>query len=289
MQLTIYPVSAALPLMRGYVALSFVMVIYLTMNNDDYLMKGIFNFAHFIPISTVDWYGRSVSVVFFRGCQLRCLYCQNHAYLTGWHEINIDDITSRIVKALPFISAVVFSGGEPTLQPDALKALCRFVTSKSLAVGLETNGFACDVIGDMLDEGILDKVMLDIKAPPDNPLQYSRITGLERITGTQAAQCVDKTLDRCLRSGIELEVRTTVFRHLIGAKEVSQISRYLHDKKAWNLTYVIQQGRPENTLHLKDTEIFNRHELLAMVKVIESKNLKDIRIRTIEYGDERIG
>jgi len=37
------------------------------------LMKLIFS-GIVIPISTIDWYGRSVSVIFFNGCNFKCLY-----------------------------------------------------------------------------------------------------------------------------------------------------------------------------------------------------------------------
>lgn len=251
-------------------------------------MQETFNFGHFIPISTVDWYGRSVSVLFFRGCQFRCPYCQNYAYLTGRDEMKIEKIKSLISKSGPFISALVFSGGEPTLQPDVLKSLARFAKSKSLAVGLQTNGYDADVIKDMLDEGILDKIFLDVKAPVDDPVLYGRVIGLDTRTGTKAAKYLAETLQTCLANGIEVEARTTVFRGLAGAKEVFRIGRYLDGLAANNLTYIIQQGLPENTLDLRETEVLNRKALLQMAESIGLQDLKDLRIRTKENGDERI-
>ena len=38
------------------------------------------NLGNIIPISTVDWYGKAVSVVAFRRCPLRCVYCQNYKF-----------------------------------------------------------------------------------------------------------------------------------------------------------------------------------------------------------------
>ncbi len=35
------------------------------------------NFGGFVPLSTVDWHGRAVCTVFFRGCSARCFYCHN--------------------------------------------------------------------------------------------------------------------------------------------------------------------------------------------------------------------
>jgi pyruvate formate lyase activating enzyme len=264
------------------------MVIYLVMNITYLPMQQTFNFGHFIPISTVDWHGRCVSVIFFRGCQFRCPYCQNHAYITGSNEMDIEDMKSQISMTKPFISAVVFSGGEPTLQRDALIELAGFARSISLAVGLETNGSGVDVLMEMLDKGLPDKVFLDVKAPLDDPKQYSIVTGINMDAGSKAAENTVHTLDKCISAGIELEVRTTVFRELVGAEEVRKISQYLDECDNCNLTYAIQQGLPDNTMDLKHIEKFSRQEVMDMAKAIKAANLKDIRIRTVENGEERI-
>ena len=202
--------------------------------------------------------------------------------------MDIEDMKSQISKTKPFISAVVFSGGEPTLQRDALIDLAGFAKSKSLAVGLETNGFGADVVMEMLDKGLLDKVFLDVKAPLDDPKQYAIVTGLNVDAGSKAAENTARTLDICIRAGIELEVRTTVFRGLVGAEEVRKISQYLDECDSGNLTYAIQQGLPDNTLDMQDIEKFSRQEVLDMATAVKPVNLKDIRIRTIENGEERI-
>ncbi|HUW67510.1 MAG TPA: anaerobic ribonucleoside-triphosphate reductase activating protein [Candidatus Nanoarchaeia archaeon] len=251
-------------------------------------MQETFNFGHFIPISTIDWHGRSASVLFFRGCQFRCPYCQNYAYLDHGNEMKIAEIESQIEKAAPYISAVVFSGGEPTLQPDALKTLARFVKSKSLSVGLQTNGFGYNVIKDMLDENILDKLFIDIKAPLDDPVRYSKVIGSDIQFGTKTVENIISSLNSVLASGIEVEVRTTVFRGLADIEEVQDIAAYLNGLAARNLTYVIQQGMPDNTLDMKDIWIYNREELLDMARFIQGKCLKNIWLRTKENGDEMI-
>ena len=202
--------------------------------------------------------------------------------------MDIEDMKSQISKTKPFISAVVFSGGEPTLQRNALIDLAGFARSCSLAVGLETNGFGADVVMEMLDKGLLDKVFLDVKAPLDDPKQYAIVTGLNVDAGSKAAENTAMTLDKCIRAGIELEVRTTVFRGLVGAKDIRKISKYLDECDCGNLTYAVQQGLSDNTLDMKDTEKFSRQEVLDMATAIKPVNLKDIRIRTIENGEERI-
>ncbi len=196
-----------------------------------------------------------------------------------------------IAKVVPYISALVFSGGEPTMQSDALIDLARYAKSKSLDIGLETNGLAFGVIRKMVDEGLLDKVFLDIKAPLDGPVQYAKVAGTNEETGARAVRGAAKTLKMCLDEDIEIEVRTTVFKGLVEPDHVLQIMSYLDTNTpgtSGNLTYAIQQGIPENTLNLKDTEIFSRDEVLEMARAYEPGCLKHIRIRTMEQGDELI-
>jgi pyruvate formate lyase activating enzyme len=251
-------------------------------------MNHIFNFGHFIPISTVDWYGRSASVLFSRGCQFDCPYCQNHAYLTGRDDRTVEELRSMITKAVPYISALVFSGGEPTMQSDALSDLARYARSKSLDIGLETNGFAFDVIRTLADDGLLNKVFLDIKAPLYDTVHYALVTGTDKEMGLRAARAASRTLTMCLDKEIEVEVRTTVFKGLVGADQILQIMSYLDTNTSGNLTYAIQQGIPENTRSLKNAEIFSRNELLEMARAMKPENIKHIRIRTREQGDELI-
>lgn len=99
------------------------------------------NFNHFESISTVDYPGKSACVVFLNGCPWRCPHCHNKQ---TWNEVNLVDIEvikDKIKSCLPFINAVVFSGGEPTLQIHCLPELVLYSKSLGLFVGIETNGF----------------------------------------------------------------------------------------------------------------------------------------------------
>jgi len=122
------------------------------------------NFGGFVPLSTVDWRGRSVCTVFFRGCPVRCAYCQNFAILTGSDERELDEVIDLIKGSLLAISGVVFSGGEPTMQKEALIALARAAKAMGLAVGAQTNGVFPETLNVLIRERLVDRIALDIKA-----------------------------------------------------------------------------------------------------------------------------
>ena len=85
------------------------------------------NYGGFVSLSTIDWRGKAVCTVFLRGCPLRCSYCQNESIQTGEDLRDVDEIVAMIETSSPFISGVIFSGGEPTMQKEALIALAQCV------------------------------------------------------------------------------------------------------------------------------------------------------------------
>jgi len=106
------------------------------------------NLGGIVPLSTVDWQGKASMVVFLRGCPLRCPHCHNRELQTGKSLVEFHSLASRIVAGVkgetgarnssgftlqqldldessqrassrPFVEALVLSGGEPLLQPEA--------------------------------------------------------------------------------------------------------------------------------------------------------------------------
>jgi pyruvate formate lyase activating enzyme len=128
------------------------------------MVRGVkVNYGGFVDLSTKDWPGRAVCTVFFRGCPLRCSYCHNATIQTGRDERDIGEIIARIDDARPLISGVIFSGGEPTMQPAPLAALCRAAKERGLLTGIQTNGYFPDTLDLLLKEGLVDRIALDYK------------------------------------------------------------------------------------------------------------------------------
>ncbi len=238
-----------------------------------------------IPVSTIDWYGRSVSVVFFNGCNFKCLYCSNNEFIKvtnrleplfkRGYAVDIKEIEDQILDSKVFISAVVFSGGEPTAHPGELEHLAEFAKKQDLLVGIETNGYYPERLSGLIEKKLVDKIFLDIKAPLDDAQRYSMITG-------GAGDAAEHALRSLNLKGVDIEVRTTVFRSF---DDVHGIAKSLtgHD-----CTYVIQQGVPEYAPdeYIKKEKPLTRDEMVALAQSISF--LRDIRIRTRERGEEKI-
>lgn len=152
------------------------------------------------PLTTVDYPGELAAVVFCQGCSWRCRYCHN------LHLLPIDaeglipwvEVRGFLEQRRGLLDAVVFSGGEPTLQPALLRAMSE-VRGLGFKVGLHTSGAYPARLPRLLP--MLDWVGLDIKALPEG---YPAITGVPG-SGARAWE----SLRILLAAGLPLEVRTT--------------------------------------------------------------------------------
>lgn len=98
------------------------------------------NYGGIEPCSCSDYPGHASTVVFLRGCSQGCPWCHNAAIQAGQDLREIEEIYHKIDNSMPFISAVVVSGGEPSEQPEAAMAIADYAHSKGLKAGLHTSG-----------------------------------------------------------------------------------------------------------------------------------------------------
>ena len=123
--------------------------------------------AGFNKTSFVDYPGKIACVVFTPHCNMRCDYCHNKHILEGYVPlIDEGEIFDHIEKRKGMISALVITGGEPTLQA-GLVDFIKKVKALDLAVKLDTNGSKPELIKDLLDQDLLDYIAMDIKSPFD--------------------------------------------------------------------------------------------------------------------------
>jgi pyruvate formate lyase activating enzyme len=153
------------------------------------------------PLTTIDYPGELAAVVFCQGCPWRCTYCQN-AHLQpaeGDDQVPWSDVLGFLGRRRSLLDAVVFSGGEPTLQ-SALPAALSEVRALGFKTGLHTAGPYPMRLARVLP--LLDWIGLDIKALPED---YDRVTATPR-----SADAAWRSLTLLLESGLPYEVRVTV-------------------------------------------------------------------------------
>jgi|SRR5271157_892472 len=250
------------------------------------------NLGDIIPTSTLDWPGRVVMVIFLRGCPLRCPYCSNARFMDAGEDdvADLEKVKAEILRASDFIDGVIFSGGEPFMQPAALKEAASYVKGLGLLVGVHTNGVYPDRLESMAKAGLLDSVFLDAKAPLS--LEHYNIAGgkIEECTVAAIKRSMALCCDLRRSDAIKFfEVRTTVFR---GISDTPEDIRSIVSSIECCDVYVIQQGRPEVAMdeRLRKTDAVTRKELLDLAEAAAgcATGVKTVKVRTHTFGDEII-
>lgn len=182
--------------------------------------------AGITPYTSLDYPGKFSAVAFLQGCPWRCLYCHNPSmqsrqFPQGYAHSSWDELESLLKRRHGLLDAVVFSGGEPTLDP-ALPSAMRQVKAMGYLVGLHTSGCYPEHLEKMLD--LVDWVGLDVKASFADASAYLYITGLDKGHPHEAAL---KSLNLIKSAGIDYECRTTAHPAYLADDKVIDLAREL--------------------------------------------------------------
>jgi pyruvate formate lyase activating enzyme len=194
------------------------------------------------PFTTIDYPGQLAAVVFVQGCPWRCGYCHNpHLQARGqgagpqWSEV-----LSFLRRRVGLLDAVVFSGGEPTLDPALPRALAD-VSALGFRVGLHSAGIHPGRLQAVLP--LVDWVGLDIKAPLGNDAGLARVTG---VGGGASAvrRSLATVVQRCREHGLPFECRTTAHPVLLDDAALLMLADELADAGVaqWALQIARTQG-----------------------------------------------
>lgn len=204
----------------------------------------------FIDLSLVDWDGKVSAVIFLPGCNFRCPFCYNSTIVLRPEQlptIPFERIKHYLTEKRGWLDGVVITGGEPTIHTE-LPHLCRQIKELQLLVKLDTNGTNPQVIEELIAQGLVDYIAMDIKAPLTIE-SYSRATG---VTMEKLLNEVKRTLKFLMDNHVDYEFRTTLVRTVHGVKDLKQMHRSLQGCRK----YVLQNFKGDvETLDPKFKEI----------------------------------
>ena len=189
--------------------------------------------AGFQKTSFVDYPGQPCAVVFTPYCNMNCVYCHNVSIIK--HDaplISEEPVLEYLEKRAGLLSAVVISGGEPTLQQN-LEAFILRVRTLGYKVKLDTNGTKPGVLLALLNKNLLDYIAMDVKAPAE---RYDEIA----CVGVDL-DSIRKSIAVIRNSGIPHEFRMT-FAPQLTREDALETARMV---KGCDRFY-LQQYRPRN-------------------------------------------
>ncbi len=242
-----------------------------------------------LDFSTVDWFGHRTFMVFCCGCNFRCPFCDNAQLIPAdsGGEVDLKVVEERAAANMGFLDAIGFTGGEPTLQPEPVKALCGWAKAQGLKTFLNTNGSQPRLVEEMLRNRLLDYVAMDVKAPL-NAEAYGRVAGLSGEDVGEVTDSIRETMRLCADAHVSVEVRTTVVPTLLDDEaSVREIAGAVRGRGI----YVLQEFYPfEDVLNvrLRSVKPPERTLLVKLARVALEAGVEEVYIRTRGSGLERI-
>lgn len=235
------------------------------------------NIGGLVPFSTIDYPGYLAAVLFCQGCLFRCRYCHNpelarpvltNQELTGQKltgqelthpklkmesnyltKFQWQDICDFLGKRKNILEAVVFSGGEPTLQAGLRNAICE-TKRMGFKVALHTAGPLPLVLAKILP--MLDWIGMDIKAPLGQYEQVTRVRGnrqnfLDSSNNSNSIMNnIMKSIKLILASNTPYEFRTTIHPDVLSEEQIVKIADELQQPGVTN--YKLQRFRSQGCL-----------------------------------------
>ncbi|BCX78610.1 anaerobic ribonucleoside-triphosphate reductase activating protein [Campylobacter sp. 19-13652] len=213
------------------------------------------------PFTTIDYEGFTSAVLYFAGCNMRCVYCYNKEIFLSKTYLDMAQISSFLRSRAGLLDAVVFSGGECTLARDfiGMLSLCKDLGYR---IKVDTNGTNTNALANALNLSFIDFVSLDFKASRDKFYLVTKNHGYENFTNT---------FKLLKDSGIKFEVRTTVHSELLNERDISDMSSELY-ALGYKGTYHIQNFQKVSDFGFSDNisnnpKEINPHLIKSKIKI----------------------
>jgi len=72
------------------------------------------------PFTLLDYPNKSACILWFAGCNMRCIYCYNPEIVLGKGTLSLEKVLDFLNSRKELLDAVVFSGGECLLHNNIL-------------------------------------------------------------------------------------------------------------------------------------------------------------------------
>jgi pyruvate formate lyase activating enzyme len=184
------------------------------------------------PFTLLDYPHKTACILWFAGCNMRCLYCYNPEIVLGKGNLSFEKVLQFLHSRKNLLDAVVFSGGECLLHKK-IPTWINLIKKMGFLVKIDTNGSSPEVMRELLDQKSIDYIALDYKAPKSK---------FQSITKSNLYDSFEATLDMILHAKIPFEVRTTFHSDLLTEDDLKEMVAILESKN-YSGNYYLQYFR----------------------------------------------
>ena len=212
-------------------------------------------------LTLLDYPGNVACLIFTQGCNFRCPFCHNSGLLdmnNNCEKIDEKEVFKYLEKRKGLLDGVCISGGEPLLQKD-IEYFIRKVKDLGYKVKLDTNGRSPKKLKQLIEEGLIDYVAMDIK---NDFLNYDKTAGM-----CTNIDNIKKSIEIIENSNIEYEFRTTIVKQFHDVGKLEKIIQYIGP----NARYYIQNYQDCSSVLQRGLDGFDEEELLNIKNTLGVK------------------
>ena len=225
-------------------------------------------------LTLLDHPGHVACTVFTAGCNFRCPFCHN-APLVLPERMQGDEDGSETVLAFlrkrrGILDGVAITGGEPLLHKD-MGDFLRKIKELGYPVKLDTNGSFPQRLRELVEEGLVDRVAVDIK---NAPALYGKTIG---VPGFDLGP-VEETKDYLLSGAVEYEFRTTVVRGLHTEASLVEAAKWIAGAREYYLQQFKDSG---DVIAIEGLSAFTGEEMHALADAVRPY-VPSVQVRGVE-------
>ncbi len=207
-------------------------------------------------LTLLDYPGRVACTVFTGGCNFRCPFCHNASLVLPEQMVqdtNEEEVLSFLKKRVGVLDGVAITGGEPLLHKDIGGFLSK-VKALGYEIKLDTNGSFPELLMELVKDGLVDRVAMDVKNSPE---LYAHTVGLEKLDMAP----IERSKEFLLSGTVDYEFRTTVVKGLHTRESLRGAAEWIKGAKEYYLQQFKDSG---NVLNIAGLGAFNEKEMHAL-------------------------
>ncbi len=188
-------------------------------------------------LTLLDFPGQTACTVFTAGCNFRCPFCHNASLVTHIDApaaFTEEEFFSFLDKRKGLLDGVAVTGGEPLLQKDIIPFLTK-LRATGMKIKLDTNGSKPALLKEIVQQGLVDYVAMDVKNTAE---KYAQTAGID----IQTVEATQESIDFLLTNAVNYEFRTTLVRELHTAEDLVVLGKRLSGAKRWFLQNFVDSG-----------------------------------------------
>ncbi len=211
-------------------------------------------------LSLLDFPGKTACTVFTGGCNWRCPFCHNAALVVDLNAVETVDegeFFAFLKKRSAILDGVCITGGEPLMQPDIIEFI-KAVRSFGYSVKLDTNGSYPEKLKEVVNQGLVDYVAMDIKNSPES---YAETVGINNLDLT----AVRESAAFLLSGAVDYEFRTTVVKDYHKISDFVSIAGWIKGAKR----YFLQSFTDSGDIIGNNLSAYSKAELARFAHAVE--------------------